>query len=652
MVHQGEYDEKILRFNFNKFSDSNIGKFMIKNNILEYKDLLKKSVENINWYWDSVNEDLGLEWFENYTQTYDSSKKGIQKTDWFIGGKCNIISNAIDRHLKTQPDKIAFIFENEEGKTRKISYRELDYHVSALALALKNEGIKKGDVVGIYLPMVPEAIFSIFACSKIGAIHNTIFSGFSKDALVTRLDDSKAKILITINQMERRGKKIDLQENWYSVIEKPAISKIVLVDGKQVQLHLDSVIEKLIDYKTFVSNYYERYCETEVMTPSDPLFILYTSGTTGKPKAVVHSHGGFMIVSAQQTHYVIDMKKEDVLFWYADIGWITGQTWVVYGSTIIGGTSVIYDGILSYPKHDRWCDIIEKYNVSIFGIAPTAIRLFMKDNENGNYIDNHKFHKLRVLTTTGEAINQEAWTWYHNKVGRRKCPIINLSGGTEIGGAILSTTVLDTSKPCSIGFPIPGFDAAIFDDYGKETKNGYLVIRKPWPSMTIGLLNDWDRFIDTYWSKYQNNWFHGDIASIDGDGYWYIKGRADDVIKISGHRIESNEIESILMSHSSVAEAVVVGIPDAITGEAIACYVVLNNKNKIPNDRLNNELFELIENNLGRFAKPKYVTFVNDLPKTRTGKLVRRLVKQKALNSYISETDLSAIENPESLLSK
>lgn len=641
--------KKNLQNESGKLYESNIGNLMVKQNIFEYRDLLKKSVEDIKWYWDLVNNDLGLEWFENYRQTYDS-REGIQKTKWFIGGKCNIVLNAIDRHVQTQPDKIAFIFENEKGEARKISYRDLDHYVCAFALALKNEGIKKGDVVGIYLPMIPEAIFAIFACSKIGAISNTIFSGFSKDALVTRLDDSKAKLLITINKMYRRGKTIDLKENWFSVLGMPSVSRIVLVDGKQDQS--EPSFEKLIDYEQFISNHLGLSCKTEWMMPEDPLFILYTSGTTGKPKAVVHSHGGFMIVSAQQTHYVIDMKKEDILFWYADIGWITGQIWVVYGSAIIGGTSILYDGIPSYPKHDRWCKIIEKNNVSIFGIAPTAIRQFMKENENENYIDKYQFHKLRVLTTTGEVINQEAWTWYYNKVGKGKCSLINLSGGTEIGGAILSTTVLNTFKPCSVGFPIPGFDAAILDDNGKETKNGYLVIRKPWPSMTLGLLNDWDRFIKTYWSKYQNIWFHGDIVTMDSDGYWYINGRADDVVKVSGHRLASNEIESILMSHPFVSEAVAIGIPDTITGEAICCYVVLNYKNNISINNLNKDLFELIEKNLGRFARPKYITFVNDLPKTRSGKLVRRLVKQRALNSYISDLEISSIENPESLISR
>ena len=355
-----------------------------------------------------------------------------------------------------------------------------------------------------------------------------------------------------------------------------------------------------------------------------------------------------MLVSGQQTHYIIDMKKDDVLFWYADIGWITGQTWAVYGSLITGGTSLFYDGILTYPTTDRWCKVIRKHNVSIFGIAPTSIRLFMRDNNKFNYIDSYDFRTLRILTTTGEPINREAWIWYFNKVGKGRCPLINLSGGTEIGGAILSTTFLEYMKPCSVGFPIPGFDAAVFDDRGIETTNGFLVIKKPWPSMTRGLSNGSDKFIENYWSRYKNIWFHGDIIEIDSDGYWYITGRIDDVIKVSGHRLGSNEIENILMSNEFVSEAIVVGIPDEIRVESIACYIVPTD-NSIDTRGLSDQLIKLIEKNIGKFAKPKQSRFVKDFPRTKTGKLLRRLIKLTVLNIEISDKYLSLVENPESI---
>ena len=626
-------------------SNTNISKFIKKHGLLSYRDLVRKSTENIAWYWDCVNKDLGLKWFSPYSSIFDSSN-GIERTRWFIDGKCNIVSNAVDRHLKDDKDRVAYIFENERGQIRQFSYAEIDYHISALALALKSQGIEKGDVVGIYLPMIPEAIFSILACSKIGAIHNTIFTGFGPESLVTRLDNSKGKILITSNYMIRRGNRLNLEKNWKFALKKKDITKIIVTDENGPIDTFDT--KKVVSYGDFVLNFLDHRCDTEIMNSEDPLFILYTSGTTGKPKAVIHTHAGFMIVAAQQASYLIDMKKNDVLFWYADPGWITGQTWVVYGSSIAGGTSLLYDGILTHPTPDQWCKIIEKHNVTIFGVAPTAIRLFMRDNSIFSYVDNYNFPSLRTLTTTGEPINERAWVWYYNKVGKTKLPIINLSGGTEIGGAILATTFLEPLKPSSVGFPIPGFSASILDDNAYESNIGYLVIKKPWPSMTRGLLNDNERFFQIYWSKFKNVWFHGDFVELDSDGYWYITGRIDDVIKISGHRLGSNEIESILMSNKDVSEAIAIGVPDEIYGESIVCYIIPK-YDSVNEKVLGDELNLLIEKKLGKFARAKYFKFVKDIPRTKSGKLVRRLVRLKELKNVITDMDLSVVDNPESI---
>jgi acetyl-CoA synthetase len=597
---------------------------MKKHGISDWRQLVDKANGDVGWYWDAVNEDLGIEWFQKYDRTFDSSA-GIPWTRWFINGRCNIVANAIDRHAKSQPDKIAYIFANESG-SKKVTYGELDEHVSRLAGALARAGIKKGDVVAIYLPMIPEAFYAIFACSKIGAVHNTIFSGFSAQALRSRLVDSKAKLLITANTVRRRCKEIDLTSQWQKAVQGTPV-RVVGV-GR--------------DYDDFVKD--APRAGTEVMDSEDPLFTLYTSGTTGEPKGTLQVHGGFTVVAAQQAAYLIDMKPDDVLFWYADIGWITGQVWVVYGSPIVGATALVYDDALDYPAADAWCRLIEEHKVSIFGAAPTAIRLFMKNNVQA---DRYDFSSLRILAATGEPINAEAWQWYFDNVGKKRCPIINLSGGTEIGGAILSALPVMPLKPCTVGCPIPGFDADVFDDSGKRVEEGYLVIKKPWPSMTRGLLNNPDRFIETYWSRYKDFWYHGDIILVDSDGLWYMRGRADDVMKVAGHRIGTAEVEAAAASHPAVAEVVAVGRPDELKGEAIVLCVVIKDGHRA--DNLKDEIIKRVEESIGRFAQPEEVRIVSELPKTRTGKLVRRLVRAKIAGENIASQDLSTVENPSSL---
>jgi acetyl-CoA synthetase len=605
---------------------SNIARFMKKHGISSWHQLVERANSGIEWYWNAVNDDLGIEWFRKYDRTYDSVA-GIPWTKWFINGKCNIVVNAIDRHAKKQPDKVAYIFANEHG-SRKITYRELDEQVSRLAGALAAAGVKKGDVIAIYLPMIPEAFYAIFACSKIGAVHTTIFSGFSAHALHSRLVNSKARLLITTDAGRRRGKDVDLASQWQKAVQCTNVSKIVTVAG---------------NYGDLIKN--AGRAKTEVMDSEDPLFILYTSGTTGDPKGTLQVHGGFTVVAAQQAAYLIDMKPEDVLFWYADIGWVTGQVWVVYGSPIIGGTALVYDDALDYPTADTWCRLIEDNKVSIFGAAPTAIRLFMKNNVQASRYD---FRSLRILAVTGEPINTEAWTWYFENVGKRRCPVINLSGGTEIGGAILSALPVMPLKPCTVGCPVPGFDADVFDDAGKRVDEGYLVIKKPWPSMTRGLLDNPGRFLETYWSKYKDVWYHSDIVLVNFDGLWYMRGRADDVIKVAGHRIGAAEVEAAVASHPAVAEAVAVGKPDELKGEAVVVCIVVKDGYKA-DSVLADEIIKGVEESIGRFARPQEVRIVAELPKTRTGKLVRRLVKAKIAGSNIASQDLSTVENPWSL---
>lgn len=435
-------------------SGSNIARFMKRHGISDYKELVKRANSDIAWYWDAVNDDLGLEWQRKYSRVFDSSA-GLPWTKWFVGGRCNIISNAIDRHAKNHPDKTAYIFVSENG-SRKIAYGQLDFEVGRLASALKEAGVGKGDVVSIYMPMVPEAFYAAFACSKIGAVHATVFSGFSASALRERLEDSGAKMLITADTARRRGKDIDLKAQWSKAVEGTKVTNVVSVGGQDNS------------YDDFVKD--KGKCDTEVMDAEDPLFILYTSGTTGRSKGTLQVHGGFMAVAAQQASYLVDTKPGDVLFWYADIGWITGQVWVVYGSPIIGGTALVYEDALDYPDATAWSRLVEQHKVSIFGAAPTAIRMFMK----AGVPEGADLSSLRILACTGEPINSEAWKWFYEKVGGKKCPVINLSGGTEIGGAILSTLPVMPLKECTVGVPIPGFDADVFDEDGKRASEDTL----------------------------------------------------------------------------------------------------------------------------------------------------------------------------------
>lgn len=595
--------------------------------ISDWRELVKKANGNIGWYWDAVNTDLGIEWFTKYDRVYDSSD-GVPFTKWFLNGKCNIVANAIDRHARAHPEKAAYVFAGESG-SKKVTYGELNAQVNKLAGALSDSGIGRGDVVGIYMPMVEEAIYAIFACSKIGAVHTTVFSGFSAQALHSRLVDSDSKFLITADFVRRRGKEIDLKGQWTQAVRGTNVSRIVTTGTGAT------------NYADFVST--NGKVETEKMDSEDPLFILYTSGTTGEPKGTVQVHGGFTLVAAQQSAYLVDMKPEDTLFWYADIGWITGQVWSVYGSAIVGATSVIYDDALDYPQTGTWCRLVEQHKVTIFGLAPTAIRLFMKNNLNPAQYD---LSSLRMLATTGEPINIEAWKWYFEKVGGGRCPVINVSGGTEIGGAIVGTLPVIPLNECTVGCPVPGFDADIFDEQGTSVKagEGFLVIKQPWPSMTRGLLNNPSRFIESYWSKYKDVWYQGDIVFVDRDGLWYMRGRADDVIKVSGHRISTVEIEEAAASHPAVIEVVAVGKPDDLRGELIVIYVVLKDGSR--DSEVKPEIIEMIEHEIGRFARPDEVRVVTELPKTRTGKLLRRLVKAKVSGYEIRPQDFASAENP------
>ena len=610
---------------------------MQKHRIASIEELSQKAKDDLEWYWESVDKDIGIIWDEPYTKTLDMSK-GIAWSKWFINGKTNIYKSSVEKFTNKNPQKIAYYFVSENGYESKISYSELNSKVSKLANGLKSLGVKKGDVVAIYLPMIEEAILGMLAASKIGAIQTVIFSGYSSQSLHLRLKDCKAKILFVSDGFSRKGKPISQKNIIVDAIKNTNVEKTILVSYGKIDKYDES--EKIVLYDNLVSTQNDS-CETEIMDSEDHLFILYTSGTTGNPKGVIHTHGGFSVFAGHQAAYLTDIHEEDTLFWPADIGWITGIVWNVYGLLLMGASGVIYDGALDFPTSDRIWSILSDYGATIFVISPTAVRLFKKNNVEP--LKSFSLNRIKNIPTTGEPLDENSWRWLFEKVGDKKIPIMNLSGGTEIGGAMLSVFPGMKLKPSTVGIPVPGMNLDVFDDNGNSVRkqNGFLVIKSPWPAMTRGLLNDDARYIETYWSRFENVWFHGDYVSVDEDNLWYMHGRTDDVINISGHRMSTAEIEHAVISHEKISDAATIAIPDEITGEAIVIFFVADNKYEIISD---SEIIDYVSEKIGKLAKPKFVFQISELPKTRTGKIMRRLLKSKLMGTELG--DLSSLENP------
>ncbi len=621
-------------------NQTNVKQWMDKHGINNLEELHNKA-ENWEWFWGEISKEL-VEWYKPYDKVVEWDVPWVK---WFVGAKYNIVHDALDKHAKSwRKNKVAYIFEGEPGDVKKYTFNDLYIEVNKLANALKKIGVKKGDRVSIYLPMIPELPIAMLACAKIGAVHSVVFSGFSSFAFRDRINDCTSKVVITCDGFWRRGRKVYLKQQADVALEEAPSVKHVIVckrtgDGVPWTAGRDVWWHDLI----FDS---PKECETEKLDANDPLFFLYTSGTTGKPKGIIHAHGGYAVGTAHTLKWVFDMKDEDIWWCAADIGWITGHSYIVYAPLILGATSVLYEGGPDYPQPDRWWQIIEKYNITQLYTSPTSIRLFMKYGEE--WIKKHDLTTLRILGSVGEPINPEAWIWYYKHIGNENCQIMDTWWQTETGHFILSPLPITPLKPGSATRALPGLAADVLNEKGESVQNagGNLVLTHPWPGMLRGIYKNPKRYKETYWSKFKGLYLAGDVTHIDNDGYFWIQGRADDVLNVSGHRIGNSEVESALVSHPLVAEAAVIGKPHSLKGESITAYVVLK-KDVEPNDQLRKELYEHVGKEMGKIARPDEVWFVNDVPKTRSGKIMRRIIRSKALGKEVG--DVSTLANPEAV---
>ncbi len=591
-------------------------------------------------FWEARARDL--KWYRRWERVLDDSRAPFYR--WFVGARTNVVLNALDRHLATPTrNKLAYIWEGEDGTVKTYSYHALGREVAQFANVLRSMGVRKGDRVTIYLPRILELPIAMLACAKIGAIHSVVYGGFSVEALHGRIEDSGSRVLVTADGGFQRGKVVPLKQIADEALRRAGTVEHVVVvrrTGEKVPMETgrDFYYDDLLNLPLARGN----DCRTEVMDAEDPLFLLYTSGTTGKPKAIVHTHGGYQVGVATTLATCFDLRPEDRFWCAADPGWITGHSYIVYGPLILGATSVLYEGAPNYPYPDRWWRVIEKYGVNILYTAPTAIRGLMRFGDS--WPARHDLSSLRLLGTVGEPINPEAWHWYHRVIGRGRCPIVDTWWQTETGMFMIAPMPAMPLKPGSATKPFPGIAAEVVDEEGRPVppgEEGRLVLTRPWPAMLRGIWNDPDRYVRQYWSTYPGKYLTGDSARVDEDGYFWVIGRMDEVIKVSGYRLGTAEIESALVSHPAVSESAAIGVPHEIKGHTIFCYVILRSGTS-PSPALADELREHVAREIGPIARPEKVEFVESLPKTRSGKIMRRVLIARARG--LPEGDLSTLE--------
>ncbi|MDL2183523.1 acetate--CoA ligase [Pseudomonas sp. ChxA] len=610
----------------------------------EYQRLYRQSIEQPDTFWAEQAKGF-LDWTKPW-HTVQHSDITTGAAQWFAGGQLNVSYNCIDRHLAQRADQPAFIWEGDDpAKSAKISYRQLHQNVSRLANVLKSRGVKKGDRVCIYMPMIPEAAYAMLACTRIGAVHSVVFGGFSPDALRDRILDADCRTVITADEGVRGGKPVALKKNVDKALAScPNVSTVLVVE--RTGADLDWVEGRDLKYQAALDAA-SADCPPEPMDAEDPLFILYTSGSTGKPKGVLHTTGGYLLQAAMTFKYVLDYRDGEVFWCTADVGWVTGHSYIVYGPLANGATSLMFEGVPSYPDSSRFWQVIDKHQVNIFYTAPTALRALMREGHGP--LQNTSRASLRLLGSVGEPINPEAWDWYFNAVGEQRCPIVDTWWQTETGGIMLSPLVsAQRIKPGCATQPMFGVQPVLLDEHGKELSgagSGVLAIKASWPGQIRSVYGDPQRMLDTYFKPYPGYYFTGDGARRDEDGDYWITGRIDDVINVSGHRIGTAEVESALVLHDQVAEAAVVGYPHDVKGQGIYAFVTPMNGVE-PSDALKKHLLELVSKEIGSFAKPELIQWAPALPKTRSGKIMRRILRKIACNELDSLGDTSTLADP------
>jgi len=623
---------------------ANLTAFMRLHGIKDFDALMKKSTGDVEWFTDAVLKFLDIQFYEPYSKVVDLSS-GIQTPTWCVDGKMNIVHNCVDKWAQTSEvlktsEVSALTWEGEEGITKSLTYADLYKEVNKTANALKSLGLGKGDAVGLFMPMTPEIVIALLAIAKIGGIILPLFSGYGAGAIVSRMVDGGAKALFAADGSFRRGKPIEMKSIADEAAEQiPTLQHIIVLKRTAQEVHMkagrDLWWHELVDSQSDI-------CETEKTSAEDPLMIIYTSGTTGKPKGALHTHAGFPVKAAQDMAFGTDVHKGDVMYWMTDMGWMMGP-WQVFGTLLLGATIFLYDGAPDFPAPNRLWALAEHHKINQMGVSPTLIRSLIPQGDE--HFQKHDLSSIKCFASTGEPWNPDPWMWLFEKVGAGKRPIINYSGGTEISGGIVMGNFLLPLKPCAFSAACPGMDADVVDENGNPIRNavGELVIKAPWIGMTRGFWKDPQRYLDTYWSRWENVWVHGDFAAIDNDGLWYILGRSDDTIKIAGKRLGPAEVESILVRHDSVVEAAAIGVPHEVKGSELILFVVTK-AGVTPDEALKKELKKMVIDEMGKALAPKGLFFVADLPKTRNAKVMRRMIRAAYLGLELGDT--SSLVNP------